>query len=260
MLLLDGAEPTEKPNFKRIVEEMAKMGYSLKINTNGMNVDKTMAESFTKSKMNEVRISLDGSTEKINDFIRGEGSYKKIIEGIKRCVEQNLQVSVAITFGKHNIDDIGNIIDLSYNLGVGAIHCYPLVTKGRGSHLEKYIPDENDMKKVKHIFKEKRNKYECLDMDYVNKLPCMDGTSYLELSRNGDIFFHENSKDPFGKGITKLGKIFDENIKEKIKEKELTAKTVECDKCIYYKTLMCADLDTYCFDDIKFKRRNKSEQ
>lgn len=258
MFLSDGAEPTEKPKFEKIVEAMAKMGYSLKINTNGTNIDTNLAECFRKNKMNEVRISLDGSTKEINDFIRGEGSYKKIIEGIKKCVEQNLQVSVAMTFGKHNIDDISNIIDLSYSLGVCAIHSYPLVTKGRGLHLEKYIPDEKDMERVRQIFREKRLKYDCYDMNYVEKLPCKNGTSYIELSRNGDVFFHENSKDSFGQGISRLGNIFDEDIKTKIEDKTLIAKTAECKECAYYKTIMCADLDTYCFDDIKFKRRNRS--
>lgn len=75
-----GGEPFLYPNFMDLAQYMAKK-ILLSVNTNGTFLEEN-AERIVKDKWHGIFISLD-SFEKINDMIRGEGSYKKVINGIE---------------------------------------------------------------------------------------------------------------------------------------------------------------------------------
>ncbi len=68
------------------------------------------------------QISLDGSTAKANDSIRGKGTFKKIIEGIKSAVKIDLEPTVTTVVNSYNLHDIINITRLIHKLGVKNHH------------------------------------------------------------------------------------------------------------------------------------------
>ena len=69
-----------------------------------------------------VQISLDGSKPEVNDPIRGEGSYARIVEGIRTAVEAGLAPTLTATILRHNIDDLDGIVHLAADLGVRNVH------------------------------------------------------------------------------------------------------------------------------------------
>lgn len=247
-----GAEPTQKMDFNYIVESVGKQGYQIKIHTNGTCIDTERAKALKRSNIFEVRISLDGSTPEINDFIRGEDAYRQSMIGIKNCVEQGLKTTVAITISKKNIKDLGNIIDLAHELKVAGVHSYLLIDKGRGKELSELILDENDKNEAKSMFELKRKVYDATERINRSECACKDGACYISLKQNGDVYLYEDSRAYFEIGVSNLGNIFDEDIDKKINDALLGKMIPNCNECPYYADFSCVELDNYCFDDIKF--------
>ena len=69
-----------------------------------------------------VQISLDGSTAEVNDPIRGEGSFTRIVDGIRTAVDAGLAPTITATILGHNIDDLEGIVRLAADLGVRNLH------------------------------------------------------------------------------------------------------------------------------------------
>ena len=69
-----------------------------------------------------VQISLDGSRAEVNDPIRGDGSFERIVDGIRTAVEAGLAPTLTATILKHNIDDLDGIVRLAADLGVRNVH------------------------------------------------------------------------------------------------------------------------------------------
>jgi radical SAM protein with 4Fe4S-binding SPASM domain len=76
-----GGEPFLYPDFFELVDYMIAAGLPVSINTNGTHLAKN-AEEIVKRKWHAIFVSLDGF-EETNDKIRGEGSYRRVVEGFE---------------------------------------------------------------------------------------------------------------------------------------------------------------------------------
>lgn len=78
-----------------------------------------------------LQISLDGSTAEINDPIRGNGSYTRIVDGLAAAVSAGLQPTLTTTILRHNLDDLEQLIHLASNLGITNVHLLLPHRRGR---------------------------------------------------------------------------------------------------------------------------------
>ncbi len=69
-----------------------------------------------------LQISLDGSNPEINDPIRGEGTFKPIIQGIRNAVEVGFNPTVTTVLAENNLDDLPSIVELIKELRVRNLH------------------------------------------------------------------------------------------------------------------------------------------
>lgn len=115
-----GGEPFASSNFLKILRFISKrIDCSISILTNGTLIDKqlvTQLEKIGKQRFKYIRVSISGGSAKINDFIRGEGSFNKIVTGIARLTKREFFVDVAFDCWKGNIVDIERVIKLAINL------------------------------------------------------------------------------------------------------------------------------------------------
>ena len=79
----------------------------------------------------KLQISLDGSTAEINDPIRGNGSYSRIVDGLTAAVAVGLQPTLTTTILRHNLDDLEQLIHLASNLGITNVHLLLPHRRGR---------------------------------------------------------------------------------------------------------------------------------
>ncbi|MCC7431178.1 methyltransferase domain-containing protein [bacterium] len=97
--------------------------------------------TYDKTKLT-LQISLDGSNAKINDAIRGKGSFENIVNGIKNLIEIGYQPTITTTVTKQNIENLDDVVRLLSELKVNRFHLLWLHRKGRaigsGYEVENY--------------------------------------------------------------------------------------------------------------------------
>ncbi|MFQ5956220.1 MAG: methyltransferase domain-containing protein [Candidatus Brocadiales bacterium] len=131
---LTGGEPFVRQDFFELVEHILRDSNSrLTILTNGTLLDDhrlRRLKGFSASRLN-LQISLDGSSPEINDPARGNGSFPKIIEGIRQAVKAGLRTTVSTVITSQNVEDIWRITKLLPSLGVCNHHLLFMHHRGR---------------------------------------------------------------------------------------------------------------------------------
>jgi radical SAM protein with 4Fe4S-binding SPASM domain len=142
---LAGGEPFLDKNFFKLINLFAKnenkFGWS--VFSNGSLVNKKNASYLKNKKINTFQISLEG-LEKHNNFIRGKGTYKKIINAIKILVNQKIKVRVSLTLTKKNVNDIPLLVKILDELGVSFLNVRRLVPQGTGKQLKKEMLNKKE--------------------------------------------------------------------------------------------------------------------
>ena len=137
-IFLTGGEPLARPDILDLCRHVVEHhGRELVVLTNGTlltgdrlaglaelhGVDVPAAQSGYGSVPGlRLQVSLDGSTPEVNDPIRGNGTFERIVTGIKAAVGAGLSPTLTITVLRHNIDDIDGIVRLASELDVANVH------------------------------------------------------------------------------------------------------------------------------------------
>jgi len=84
-----------------------------------------------------IQVSLDGPTAEINDPIRGEGTFDRIVAGLDRAVGAGLRPTLTATILRHNIGSLDEVVRLAAAHGVRNVHLLWPHRRGRvldGAH------------------------------------------------------------------------------------------------------------------------------
>ena len=110
-----GGEPMIYPGIWRIIEKHPECYFQ--IITNGMFLDEENVDRIWRAGNVTVLVSIDGP-EPENDARRGEGVYRKAIEGVERLARRKILFGVATTITGQNFqsvlcdDYVGRFVDL----------------------------------------------------------------------------------------------------------------------------------------------------
>lgn len=135
--ILSGGEPLSRKKDCLDILEYAVPVLKTKLFTNGILISKEIAIELTKLQP-EIRISMDGSTRSVNDAIRGEGTFDKIIKGIKNLLNAGYpaeKLSLCATIPEFDSIIIKGFIDIANTIGVHTIRFNALCRRGRGADL-----------------------------------------------------------------------------------------------------------------------------
>jgi len=136
-----GGEVLMRKDIYEIISYARDLNISLiEVITNGTLLNEENAKRLVEAGMTNVSISLEGP-EHINDFIRGEGTYKKVVEAIKilKKYEEKIVIAVNIVISKYNYSNLFEFTKFVYeDLGIGYITYNPLNKDMMGANLEKY--------------------------------------------------------------------------------------------------------------------------
>lgn len=135
-----GGEPTLHPDLSSAVKEARRLGFkSITIDTNGY-LFHNILEKITPDDVDFISFSLDGATERTNDFIRGKGSYQTVLAGIKKAVDLGFSTSMIYTVSADNLHELELMPDLLKSLlgrGAGIERFFIQVIGIRGSSADK---------------------------------------------------------------------------------------------------------------------------
>jgi radical SAM protein with 4Fe4S-binding SPASM domain len=112
---------------------------------NGIFITDEIASKLKKiTKLNNVQISLDGTTPEIHDQIRGLGTFEKALRGIRILVSHGIDVKVMFTLQRLNMGEIPGLIDLAIKEKISGLTIERMVPTGSGKDKKNAIlkPDE----------------------------------------------------------------------------------------------------------------------
>ena len=146
---ITGGEPMVRKDFFEFLEECYKnkelTRYGILIN--GLLLDREKVARLKDLKIDYAQVSLEGM-EKANDEIRGQGTFKKIIEAVRLLVKNKIKTSISATINKRNLKDVPQLINLAENLKVNALGLRRFVPIGRGSHFKKMMLSPQETRKL----------------------------------------------------------------------------------------------------------------
>lgn len=112
-VILSGGEPLIHPHFKRIVRALIDAGLAVGIETNGMLLTPAMA-AFFRELLDQghslaLAVSLDGGDAASHDFLRGKGSFDRVLVGLKNLLAVDIRVQLQIVMGRQNRNTIASL-------------------------------------------------------------------------------------------------------------------------------------------------------
>jgi MoaA/NifB/PqqE/SkfB family radical SAM enzyme len=155
---ITGGEPLIRKDFFEFLErcyqykDLTKYG----ILTNGILVDDETVKRFKKLEVDYIQVSLEGM-EVNNDYIRGEGTFKKIIKTVEILVKEGINVGISVTMTKKNKEDVKSLVKLAKELGATNLGLRRLVPIGIGEGIKNLMLSAQDVKKL-YLYATEENK------------------------------------------------------------------------------------------------------
>lgn len=140
---LTGGDPLLHPRVMDLIREIRARGIEFSILGNPHCVNEDIARRLREYEISFYQISIDGMRE-THDLIRGRGSFEDSLRAIRVLRDNGVLVGVAFTLGKHNVDDLLDVLTLSCEEKVGGIgfaRCVP-IGNAKSSSIGLFSPDE----------------------------------------------------------------------------------------------------------------------
>lgn len=100
--------------------------------TNGWLLNQKWIDKFKKYDFYWLQVSIDGFDKKYHDHFRGvEGSWERAVEGAFNVTKAGIPLVIAHTITPDNLNDLENMVDLSYKLGASSIILGEVSPSGR---------------------------------------------------------------------------------------------------------------------------------
>lgn len=271
LINVTGGEPLVRQDLCEVMEYATKeLGFHWGMTTNGILLNDENIEKLKKANMETISISIDG-LEKTHDNFRGvPGSYKTIIENIKKLKKANYvkHIQVTTVVNKTNIEELEELYKIMLDLGLDSWRLASMDPIGRAKENDDLLLDGKELKKLLDFILKKNKekklkisygcpgflglKYEKDTRDYY--FNCRTGINVASILYNGDLFVCPNV--PRIKHLIQ-GNIRTDNFKKvwenKYKEfrtKDRT-KCEKCEKCEWWNYCLGGAYHTWNFEENK---------
>lgn len=247
---ITGGEPLCNPHLFKIldlIKEDADL-ISFSILTNGTLITKDIAKKIKSYNPFYVQVSLEGG-KKINDYIRGKGTYKKIAKGIKYLRDEDIFTSISFTANKLNYKEFPKVVKYAKKHHVNNVWSDRYIPLGESKDKE-LMMDYEETREYLTIMNNERDKlldkkikyptismYRALQFQMTNDFAyaCTAGDSLLTVMENGDLV-------PCRRMPIVVGNLLKDNMYHLYKHnkilKELRKNTIpdDCKDCEHSKT------------------------
>ncbi|HRR91989.1 MAG TPA: radical SAM protein [bacterium] len=130
---ITGGEPLISPLLYPILDLLDRIDFIKELNiiTNGLVLKSSYPRLKGYKKLKYIKVSLEGSTEEMNDSIRGKGNFKRVIENIKDFTDDVILMFTLTSYNYRELNDMYNLADFLNVRGFILERFIPLGT-GRG--------------------------------------------------------------------------------------------------------------------------------
>lgn len=129
-----GGEPTLHPDFQRILDYGASLGFYQVVFTNGHSLDNDTARLWSQSSVKEVLISLHGTEEIHNKLTAKRNAYQRAINAIHNALDTGLGVVVEMILTGKNVEGVLDTIETVKAMGVQEFRVMRYIPRGKGDN------------------------------------------------------------------------------------------------------------------------------
>jgi radical SAM protein with 4Fe4S-binding SPASM domain len=180
-----GGEPLLRQNFLELLEIAHSSDLTMSICSNGLLIDKKMAEAFKNLGVKHVQISIDG-LEANNDFLRGKGAFKAAVNAARYLNEAEVTTFVRTTVTKKTLYELDQLVNLAIDLNADLYGAKLFHAVGRGNgYKEDLMLNSNDMQEFKNIING-------ISKTYGNKISISsDNPGFFECNESNELAENE---------------------------------------------------------------------
>lgn len=196
---LSGGEPLVRKDLESLVAGARKSGLYTNLITSGVLLDEARLDALKAAGLAHVQLSIQAATRALADKIGGfEGGFEKKQRAARWVSERAMALTINFVVHRHNIDDVGPMIDWAKEVGASRVEVAH--SQYLGWALENraaLLPTREQVDEVTRIVKEARKRTEGeLMIDYVPPdyygivpKPCMGGWGrrFINVAPNGDV-------------------------------------------------------------------------
>lgn len=158
---ISGGEPLMHPDFFKIAEFISSHGISLKVETNGLFIDKKVAARFAELEFRSVQISVDGSSPESFEKLRLRGNLEKVLDACKYLIEAGVNTEIVFVPTKFNIHETAEVIDMAFKMGIYGFYTGKIMRIGRAAqNWDILCPSDEEYEKFFAVLKEKEIQYD----------------------------------------------------------------------------------------------------
>jgi MoaA/NifB/PqqE/SkfB family radical SAM enzyme len=109
-VMLCGGEPLVVPHFFAVAEALGRAGVQLKIETNGQQLDASVARKLARLPIRSMQVSLDGDTQEVYGRQRAGGSLAKAHDACRAVRDAGLPLEITFAPTRVNIHEAEAVI------------------------------------------------------------------------------------------------------------------------------------------------------
>lgn len=130
---LTGGEPLLRPDLREIVAAVVRNRMRFSVNTNGSLLTEDLARDLRDTRrLDVVQVSIDGSTEAVNDRNRGEGAHAGAVRALRVLSSLGIPRTVRLTLTRFTADFLEAALDSLLAL-VPTVSTNEVMPLGRGA-------------------------------------------------------------------------------------------------------------------------------
>lgn len=132
VVIFSGGEPLLRPDLFELLARARELGIAPQLSTNGTRIDAAVARRLAEVGVAYVGVSIDG-VPSFNDAYRGmEGGYDAALAGLRHARDAGLRTGLRTTLTARNADQLGAMLGVCRDEGLGRFYVSHLVYSGRG--------------------------------------------------------------------------------------------------------------------------------
>lgn len=245
-----GGEPFVRKDFFELLKVFHKNRdeFTYGILTNGTLLSRESVERLKELEPSFVQVSLEGG-EETHDQIRGKGSFRKTLEGIRVLISRGIETLVSFTAHRENYREFPHVVKTARKLKVDRVWSDRLIPCGGGAGMKDMVLSPEQTREFFYIMKEcaQGNFFTRTDKTRVEMnrglqflvaggrpYSCAAGDTIFTITAEGELLPCRRMPIPSGNllGKKKLGELYFENeFFKKLRDKQITS--AGCRDCIY---------------------------
>lgn len=196
---LTGGEPLAYPGLAMIVSQLKKRDIYSNLITSAIGLTETVLQKLIACGLESIQISLQSLDASTSKLIAGWNAQEQKLCALKLALSEKIPVSLNVVLHKHNIGEVGAIIDFAAAMNVKRLELASTQFYGFAlANMENLLPSEQQMAEAISVYDSKKKELAGkLQMSWVigdylerSPKPCMGGwaSQHIVVSADGTAY------------------------------------------------------------------------